>query len=348
MISELKGKNLYAILGISSDADKNTIKSAFRNLAKKYHPDTNKGDKLSEMKFKEINFAYEILSDTQKRKEYDEINGFNQIKQSKSAYSNPHQAKNVYSKQTTTPPEKEQKITPKNNNSSVNTPFSESFVKFVNEVFTSMDKQPIKGKDLNINITISMQEAFRGTTRQINIRHSECCPVCHGRKFLNDVKCKLCNGKGEIFSERTISVKIPPHTKSGDKIRIKNEGNSGQNGGENGNLYLYITVEKNSIFRFDNIDVLSDVQISPTEAALGTTVNIPTINGNVSMKIPAETSSGQKFKLHGLGVFDKQNNIRGNHIVTVFIKMPKNLSKQEKELYQKLSELRNFNPRNEE
>ena len=177
--------------------------------------------------------------------------------------------------------------------------------------------------------------------------HTECCPVCKGKKIINGAHCKKCNGDGEITSHKTILVKIPPDIKQGEKVMLKNEGNIGQFGGANGDLYLKINIEKSELFRFDDLNVISDIPISPSEAALGTNIMVPSIDGHITMKIPPETSSGQKFRLHEQGIFDKDGKKRGDHIVTVYIKMPKNLSQQEKELYEKLSKLRDFNPRKE-
>jgi len=351
MSSNLSGKNLYAILGIHPSSDQKAIKEAFRTLAKKYHPDTNKGNKASEKKFKEVAYAYEILSDEKKRKDYDKLNNFNQPEPKKTDFSKENQAKQAYSKQP--PPQqkpKEKKAAPPPPKKEPETPFTETFSKFVNDVFSSKSepaKKPIKGSDINVDLTITVHEAKNGTVRRVNVMHTECCPVCKGKKIINEAHCKKCGGDGEITSHKTILVKIPPNIKQGEKVMLKNEGNIGQFGGANGDLYLKINIEKSELFRFDDLNVLSDVPISPTEAALGTNIMVPSIDGHITMKIPPETSSGQKFRLHEQGIFDKDGKKRGDHIVTVYIKMPKNLSQQEKELYEKLSKLREFNPRKE-
>ena len=335
-------RNLYSVLGVEPSATKAAIKAAFRSLAKKYHPDMNKGNKSFEKKFKAIKQAYEILSDDQKRYEYDKTNGYNQIPKETKTYSNPYKAQEEYKKQTSSYTKKASQTTSKEENN-----FKEEFSKFVNDVFYSKEKtsQAINGTDINLDLTVSIFEAQTGTTRRVNILHSERCPNCHGKKFINSAKCPKCSGTGEITTHKTIMVKIPAGTVQGNIITIQNEGNRGEFGGKNGNLNLKINVEKNDLFRFDGLNVLSDLPITPSEAALGTSVQINTIDGLISMKIPPETSSGQKFRLHGQGIFDKENNKKGDHIVTVSVKIPKNLSPQEKELYNKLARLRNFNPR---
>ena len=356
MSSNYSNKNLYAVLGVQPSASKDTIKDAFRSLAKKYHPDTNKGNKASEKKFKEIAEAYEVLSDDKKRQEYDKINNFNQPEVKPNNYTQTNQAKQAYSKQAYNPPPKTKpkQEAPKKQDARKSAqqekPFAETFSKFMNDVFATKQeniKKPIKGSDINVDLTITIHEAKNGGVRRVNVLHTECCPKCKGKKFVNDTKCKKCNGSGEINSQKTILVKIPANIKQGEKIMLKNEGNIGQFGGANGDLYLKINVEKSEIFRFDGLNVLSDIPISPTEAALGTNIMVPSIDGHIKMKIPPETSSGQKFRLHEQGIFDKNGNKKGDHIVTVYIKMPKNLSPQEKELYEKLSKLRDYNPRKE-
>ena len=340
---ETVSANLYSILGVKPNASKSAIKMAFRSLAKKYHPDMNKGDRNSEKKFKEIKYAYEILCDDKKRCEYDKLNGYDKVNTTnKQTYSNPYKASENYKKQQFEHKKQNTQKTKQEENN-----FKEEFSKFINEFFSAKEKTetPINGTDINVEITISIMEAQNGTTRQVNILHSECCPNCHGKKFINGLKCPQCNSLGYLSYYKTLSVKIPMGTVNGKIIVIKDEGNRGEFGGKNGNLILKVNIEKSNVFRFNGLNVLSDIPISPTEAALGTTIQIKTINGLINMKIPAETSSGQKFRLHEQGIFDKEKNIKGDHIVTVFIKMPKNLSLKEKELYNKLAKIRDFNPR---
>lgn len=348
-----KDKNLYAVLGLNPSADKKEIKSAYRTLVRKYHPDVNKGNKSSEKMFIEITQAYDVLIDEVQRKKYDYIRGYNQPKEEppppktesspppKAQKQQEQQAKQAYSNNPP-PPSKQ------TDDKGKTKPFSDVFSEFMESVFVKDEKAKpgaLNGTDITVDLTITVNEAKNGTVRRINVLHTECCPNCSGKKFINESKCHKCEGAGEISSHKKILVKIPPDIKNGEKVMIAGEGNSGQNGGVNGNLYLKVSIEKSDIFRFDGLDVLSDIPISPSEAALGTNILIPSIDGHISMKIPPETSSGQKFKLADEGIFDKDGKKRGNHIVTVYIKMPKNLSPEEQELYKKLSKTRDFNPR---
>ncbi|MDD3593060.1 MAG: DnaJ C-terminal domain-containing protein [Candidatus Gastranaerophilales bacterium] len=349
---KFKDKNLYAVLGLHPSADKKEIKSAYRTLVRKYHPDVNKGNKSSEKMFIEITQAYDVLIDEVKRKKYDYVRGYNQPEEAppqtkteapppQSNKQQQQQAKQAYSK--TQPPPSKQK-----NAKDKSKPFADVFSEFMESVFVKDDKPKsgaVNGTDITVDLTITVNEAKNGTVRRINVLHTQCCPNCTGKKFINEAKCNKCEGAGEVSSHKKILVKIPPDIKNGEKVMIAGEGNSGQNGGVNGNLYLKVNIEKSDMFRFDGLDVLSDIPITASEAALGTNILIPSIDGHINMRIPPETSSGQKFKLADEGIFDKDGKKRGNHIVTVYIKTPKNLSPEEKELYKKLSKARDFNPR---
>ena len=347
-MQDFRGKNLYIILGIDEEADEAEIKAAYRRLARKYHPDTNKGNKNSEIMFKEVAQAYEILGNKQKRAEYDRINGYNQKKEeSKTTRLNEEGAKKAYQKQSSTteqktePPPKPKQETKKQEQN------KESFADFFNGIFKQKnnEKIPIKGTDINVDLTITINEAQNGTVRRVNVVHTQSCSHCHGKKFINQAKCPKCLGEGEIITHKKILVKIPANVKQNDTVIIEGEGNIGENGGKNGNLQLKIKIEKSEMFKFDGLNVLSEIPISPTEAALGASIVVPTIDGHMTMKIPPETSSNQKFKLAGQGIYDDNGKIRGDHIVTVYIKMPKNLSDEEKDFYLKLSKLREYNPR---
>ena len=205
--------------------------------------------------------------------------------------------------------------------------------------------EPKKGDDITADISITIIEAHNGTVRKVNILHTETCPKCKGKRYLSGAQCQTCKGNGEISSHKKLSVKIPPNVNEGSKIRIAGEGNQGQNGGGNGDLFLVVGIIKNSIFEFDNLNVLCEIPITPTEAALGAEIFIPTIDGQLSMKIPPETQSGQKFRLAGEGIPDANTAKRGDQLITVRIEIPSNITQKEKELYQELARVRKFNPR---
>lgn len=331
-------KNLYEILEISTTANLNAIKTAYRRLARKYHPDLNSGDENCVKKFKKISEAYEILSDFEKKKNYDILNGiYKKNYQSKCSEANKAYKENV----------KEQQKNKEDNFSNIFNEIFEGFKKTTSQHqkqnFSTKDIRPERGEDVNSEVTISIIEAIEGTFRTVNILHTQVCPNCMNRPFLNGTKCPLCGGSGEQSSHKKLNVKIPSGIKDGSKIRIPNEGNKGYNGGRNGDLYLKINIEKNSKFQYDGLNVLCTIPITPFEAVLGASIKIPALTGKVTMKITPNTHNGQKFRLTGEGL--EQNEKKGDMIVTVNIEVPKNSTDEEIELYKKLRNITKKNIR---
>lgn len=305
-------KNYYSTLGVTPDSSFAEIKSAYRALARRYHPDINpQGGHV----FKEILEAYETLSDAKKRLQYDTINGIFKSTQTNTDELKP-QKNYFHSKQ------------PKN----------QDFSKKINDIFDKKKKPTPKcGNDINEEISISIREALKGCERTINILHASECPHCKGRKFINGTICSVCSGSGEKSEHRKINVKVPQNIKNGTKLRIPNEGNRGENGGKNGDLYLKINIQENSRVQIENNNIIFKVPITPWEAVLGGNISIPSFDGNLSLKIPAKTHSGQKFRLAGQGI--KQNGKVGDLIVITDIEIPYSLSDDEIRLYEKLKKL---------
>jgi DnaJ-class molecular chaperone len=336
-----KDKDYYKILKISTDADKKEIKKAYRNLARKFHPDINRGNRFSEEKFKEIGEAYSVLIDDNKRAQYDLLREIISSGSSRTEQAR-KQASEAYSSNAS---KTNKNAANKLNFSEILRKVSASFGQRQKFTQTSETVKPQKGEDIIADIKVSISEAHSGTVRKVNILRTEYCSKCRGKRLLNGGACINCNGSGEISHHKQLSVKIPANVKEGSKIRITGEGNKSPNNGENGDLYLLVHIIKSSLFEFEGVNVLIEIPISPTEAALGSEIQVPTIDGFVQMKIPPETQSGQKFKLAGEGLPDSSSDKRGDQIVTIRIEIPSSLTEKEKELYRELGRTRKFNPR---
>jgi len=357
-------KKYYETLGLKPDATFEEIKKAFRIATMKFHPDVNKsGEKI----FIEIKEAYEVLSNPEERKKYDFINGYDILKQKK-AEQTQKTYQYEYKKENKKEEEKEETSskTTKNSNSEIhpeenknektseneknegNKDFSNAFSEMMKDLFNGKNGEeknkkqklkPIDGSDITMNLDISLKEAISGTNRKINVLHTEACPICHGKTFVKGNKCKYCNGTGEISLHKKINVKIPPNTENKKKIRLKGEGTQGLNGGKNGNLYLVVRITDDSNFKFEGNNIYSEIELTPYEAALGTEKEVQTLSGRAKVKIPAGTSSGQKFCLAKEGLFDDNKKIKGDFIITVKIKVSDNLSEKERKLYEELKKL---------
>ena len=348
-------KKYYELLGLKPSATQEEIKKAFRLAVMKFHPDiNNSGEKI----FIEIKEAYEILSNPEERKKYDFINGYDVLKKQyqtkKNQKTKEEKAANKENQDSNTCSEKRETAgrntkdeaadnQMKRKSASEKKDYSNSFSDIVKDIFgvksENQRNEPVDGSDITMNLNISFKESVNGTNRKINVLHTEVCPVCHGKTFANGTKCKYCNGTGEISLHKKINVKIPPNTENNKKIRLKGEGTQGLKGGKNGNLYLVIKITDDSNFRFDGNNVLSEVEITPYEAALGTEKEVLTLSGKAKVKIPAGTSSGQKFSLAKEGLFDEIRKVKGNQIITVKIKVNENLSEKERKLYEELKKI---------
>lgn len=343
-------RDYYEVLGVDRSASKEDLKRAYRRMARKFHPDVNK-DSGSDERFKEINEAYEVLSNDSTRATYDRFGhagvqgagaGFNDF----SGFG------------------------------SVADIFEEFFTGFG----TRRRKGPRRGADLRYDLAISFEEAVFGVEKDIQVRRPEICPNCYGSgaepgtnpvrctncngtgevrqmrqsflgSFVNVVTCPVCNGSGEtipspctvcngqkqIQQQRTLNVKIPPGVDNDTQIRLSGEGTPGIDGGPPGNLFVVLHVEKHEYFRRRGDDILLEMEINVAQAALGDEIKVPTVDGEETLIIPAGTQTGTVFPLRGRGVPHLRRSGRGDQLVITHVAVPKKMTPEQKKLMEELA-----------
>ena len=350
-------RDYYEVLGVDKSASGDEIKKAYRKLAKKYHPDLNPDDKEgAEAKFKEATEAYEVLSDENKKRQYDQF-GHAAFDQSAGGYSSA---------------------------GFDGFDMSDIFSSFFGGGFSGQRQNPNapqRGRDIVYNIDLTFEEACFGTEREITINHlekcDECngkgaakgsspstCPTCHGTGQVKTVQrtplgnfqsvrtcsscggkgtiikepCKQCGGKGTVRNGKKVRVKIPAGIDNGQQVYVRREGDAGANGGPNGDLILSVRVKPHKIFIRQGYDVLCDYPISFVQATLGAEVQVPTIDGKVSYNIPEGTQTGTVFRLKGKGIQKYNSTQRGDQYVTIKIEIPKGLSEAQKDILRHFDE----------
>lgn len=314
-------KDYYAIMGVDRKATPEEIKKAYRKLARKYHPDVSK-EPNAEARFKDLGEAYEVLKDPQKRANYDALGTRWQS-----------------GEEFRPPPDWQRQQRQQGGFDFSGGGYTEVDPSEFSDFFSSLfgggagfrgqraRQRPtsFRGEDIHSKIQISLEDAYKGTSRAIQLSMPEVAPD-------GTVQTKL----------RTLNVKIPPGVTQGQKIRLAGQGSPGIGGGPNGDLYLEIEFQKNPLFHADGADIYLTLPIAPWEAALGATITVPTLGGNVQLKIPAEAQSGQKLRLKGRGLPAKPP---GDQYVVLQVVVPKAETSEAKELYRKMAEQMSFNPR---
>lgn len=338
--------NYYEILGVDISANSAEIKSAYRKLARQYHPDVCGNSEENVNKFKKITEAYEVLSDESQKQKYDMLKGVIAERKARQEKINSEKAREAREASQKKEADKAYKQAREHDK-------QQGFSNVLNDILDGLKhrqtsskpkpkpkKEPPKdGDDITCDVMLTMLESINGCNKTINILATEPCKACNGRKFINQTRCRACNGKGEEHNHKKITVKIPPAVKHGSKIRIPNEGNRGINGGKNGDLYLNVQIENSDVYKYDGLNINYTLVIPPHDAILGSTKEIVVPDGKVSMKVMAGTSQGQKYRLAKQGL--KRGSKIGDLIVTIKIDIPKELSKEEKDLYKKLQEIAN-------
>ena len=332
-------KDYYRILGVDRKADDKTIKSAYRRLARKHHPDVAKGKDAAD-RFREISEAYEVLSDPEKRRRYDSLGP-------------------DWQRYTQAPPG--------GPGGGFRVEYGDlggagDFSDFFRTIFGDMTGRggsrgegvrledlfqgggrSARGADVQAGIEITLDEAFQGARKTFAMDLEEPCPTCHGSGHVKRQPCPTCEGSGAQAVRRQVDVKIPAGVKSDQRVRVAGEGAG--TAGARGDLYLSVTVAPHPFFERKGDDIHLALPVTAPEAALGTTLEVPTLRGKVSMKIPPATSSGRTFRLPGYGMPRLKGGGAGDQLVAIKIVMPSDVTPAERELYEKLKELRTDNPR---
>jgi len=351
-------RDYYDVLGISKGASEDEIKKAYRRLAKKYHPDISK-EENAEAKFKEVQAAYDTLSDKQKRAAYDQYGH----------EGNPFGGGQGFG-----------------GGFSDMGGFGDIFSQFFGggQQRRSNPNGPQRGDDLERSMTIDFMEAALGTKKTINVtvtdtchfchgsgaesskdvevcnrchgagyvnveqrtmfgamRSQQVCPVCGGRGKTIKNKCHVCHGSGQERKNKSVDVTIPAGVDTNMSLKVAGYGNGGKNGGKSGDLYLNFRVKPHKVFKRQGDDVILHVPISITQAVLGDKIDIPTIYGDVSLKIPAGIESGTSLRMREKGIANVRSKKRGDQHVIVDVQTPKSISSKEKKLYEELAKLEN-------
>ncbi len=322
-------QDYYELLGIKREATEKEIKSAYRRLARKWHPDLRPEHEKKEAAehFKRVNEAYEVLKDPEKRARYDRL------------------GQNWQQGQDFQPPPDMEGF----RFYTTSGDFGDGFSDFFEMLFgrgkpgaggeSGFRNVSVRGRDVESEIDLTLEEAYRGVSKLLRVAGSVVCPECGGIGRRGQGFCPRCGGTGEAATEKTLEVKIPPGVREGGRIRLKGQGGEGLGGGPAGDLFLKVRLLPHPHFRLQDRDIESEVRLRPDQAALGGRVTMPTLDGPVEMTVPPGSGCGRKLRLKGKG-FPLPDGGRGSQYVRVVIDIPSPLTGEEKKLYRELKKLR--------
>ncbi len=375
----------YQTLGIERTADAEAIKKAYRHLARKHHPDLNPGDKAADERFKQVQAAYDVLSDAKKKTMYDQVGFYSEsgAPQGGGPQGGPNMGfggfdfSDYFARGGGRPPGSTSNQPPEETAN-----FQDIFSQWFGRSQNASAQAPQKGTDLEYGLNIDFWQAIKGTQARITIsRHEACttcggsgqrsgnntlCPECNGTGNVTQMagamkfsltcpkcegsgrlrgRCSTCHGDGRIAKNETVEVRIPAGAQQGARLRVAGKGNAGTHGAHAGDLYITLRVEEHPFFRRDGDDIHITVPVRIDEAGLGTKVEVPTIDGRALLKIPQGTNNGQKFRLREKGVV--RGDSRGDQIVEISILAPDVRDERSRELLKEYAELHPEDPRQE-
>jgi DnaJ-class molecular chaperone len=350
-----KAKDYYEVLGASRGASDDEIKSAYRKLARKHHPDLNPGDKSAEERFKELQEAYAVLSDAESRKLYDQY-GENWR----------------YAKETggAPPPHAQEGFRPRAPQEGQAGPGGYDFGGYdfggydfgtdAGDIFEELfgraaggaqgrrarrTRASARGRDTEATLELSLEDAHRGGRHTLQMQTVEPCPTCQGTGVVGEDKvCPTCNGAGQVVRPKTMEVNIPAGVRDGATLRLAGQGGAGLGGAPAGDLYLHIRLRPHPTFNVNGDDLETEVAITPWEAVLGAKIQVPTIDGRVEMNVPAGARSGRRLRLRGRGL-NRRKGGRGDEYVRLRVEVPREVTDEERRLYEELRRVSSFDPR---
>ncbi len=337
-------KNYYEILGVKRDASEKEMRSAYRKLARKYHPDVNPGDKAAEAKFKEINSANDVLSDAAKRAKYNKYgDNWEHADQIEEQQRNAGAGSGQWFRTA------QQGRAGNARPGGFRTPDTDyagtDFSDILGNIFKRNSKPAARrGENLEHPLEVTLEEAYHSAMRTLTVQNNEPCIGCNGTGMAGDAICQVCDGAGYTVKPRRLEVKIPAGVKTGSKVRIAGEGQPGSGGAAKGDLFLVITVLPGSRFERKGDDLNETVEVPLYDAILGGEVPVQTMTGRVLLKVPAGTQNGKKIRLTGKGMPKLGSTGHGDLYAELRVQLPEPLTSTEKELFEQLRALRQPEP----
>jgi DnaJ-class molecular chaperone len=334
-------KDYYSVLGVPKGAAEKDIKSAYRKLARKWHPDQNPDNaKEAEEKFKEISEAYEVLGDPEKRKKYDVL-GSDWQRAARQAEQQRQYRRSSYGGQDVHFDFQTGGV----GNGAGPSGFSDFFDMFFSGIGRRQTTQsagfPHRGQDLETTIELGLRDVYDGGKKAVSLQVEDVCPRCHGTGTDQGRICPQCNGTGRILVTKKFEVSIPKGIGDGQRIRLAGQGGAGQNGGPNGDLFLIVKLQDDSTYKRKGDDLYVDLPVSMYDLVLGGEVKVPTMGGQVAMTIPEGTQNNRLLRLSGKGMPKVKGEGAGDQYVRLIGQLPQHITDKERKLFKELSTLRN-------